>query len=66
MQEVKYHVLSSDSFLGSPDSSAILSSSNSSRASSMERQPSGLARKDPVLEEHTSFVPDSYNLHLMI
>lgn len=61
-QEVKNHVSSSDSFSRSPDSSVILSSSNSSRASSMERQPSGPAGKDPLLEEQTSFVPDSFNL----
>ena len=38
---------------------AILSSSNSSQYC---RQPSGPIGKDLVLEEQTSFVPDSYNL----
>jgi hypothetical protein len=32
----------------------------------MERQPSGPVGKDLVLEEQTSFVPDSYNLHPVI
>ncbi|KAG0566404.1 hypothetical protein KC19_7G061500 [Ceratodon purpureus] len=65
-QDVKNHVSSTDSFSRSPDSSVILSSSDSSRASSMEREPSGFARKDPLLERQTSIMPDSYTLYPVI
>lgn len=62
LQEAQNHVSPSDSFSRSPDSSVILSSNNSSRASSMERKPIGPSGKGPAFEEQTSFAPDSYNL----
>lgn len=62
---VKNHVASSDSYSRSPDSS-IVSSTNSSRASSMERQRLDPAGKDPPFEDQTSHASTSYNLYPVI
>lgn len=60
-QVVKSHVSSTESFPKSPDSSD-LSSTSSSRASSMNREPAGFPDKETSLEEQASVESASYIL----